>query len=439
MNNETKKRKLKIFERGSVDILEVIILIILLAAGLIMLYSASIPTSLAERNSASAIALSQLEYVVGGLVIMAVASHVSMDLIKKFSYVFYAIGILMLIIVLFIPDPEGRPGYHRWIPIFGRFTFQPSELMKFFLIIALARVMEKYHNRIVGVEHSNGQITQALDRKKVDRLAKQEKKRRNSPSKRRRSHSPTPHIWMREDVYPTLLCGALIVLPAFLIYKGNHNSGMILLMLLGVIMLFLGDFKRGWFVTAFIVIVVAVVAVILLYKYVEPARPLIARFGKERLIAWLDKDYEPTGLRWQINNSLNAIGSGGLFGVGFSESVMKYYYIPEPQNDMIFPVICEELGFFGASVILIVFAALVGRGMLIGITAKDPFSAYVAMGIAANIAIHVLLNVAVVTDFIPNTGVSLPFFSSGGTALFVYLGEMGVLLSVSRNSRMVKK
>ena len=215
---------------------------------------------------------------------------------------------------------------------------------------------------------------------------------------------------------------------------GNHNSGAILILLIGVYMLFIGDFKKGWFITAAVVIVVGVAAIFILYR-VDP--DLIKQIdSKSRILSWLDKSSDA---RWQINNALYAIGSGGLFGVGLGNSTQKYYYVPEPQNDMIFPIICEELGFVGATLVLVLFAALIWRGVTIGLKAKNRFSMYLAVGMIMLVGVQVALNVAATTDLIPNTGIGLPFFSSGGTSLAVFLGQMGILLSISRESRLVKK
>ena len=155
----------------------------------------------------------------------------------------------------------------------------------------------------------------------------------------------------------------------------------------------------------------------------------------ERITAWLDKDYDPTGARWQTNNSLYAIGSGGFLGTGLGQSKQKHLYVSEPQNDFIFSIVCEELGFVGASIIIVIFALLVYRGIYVGLRAKDRFGALLSMGIAFQIGIQVALNIAVVSDLIPNTGISLPFFSAGGTSIFILLCEMGMLLSVSRSMR----
>ena len=202
----------------------------------------------------------------------------------------------------------------------------------------------------------------------------------------------------------------------------------LLILKIGVVMLFLGEVKGKWFIAAGIVIVIGVVVLI--------ANPdILKEYAGERIVAWLDKDYDPMGARWQTNNSLYAIGSGGFLGTGLGQSKQKHLYVSEPQNDFIFSIVCEELGFVGAVAIIILFALLIYRGIKIGLMAKDRFSALLCMGIAFQVGIQVALNIGVVTDFLPNTGISLPFFSAGGTSLIILLCEMGMILSVSRSAR----
>ena len=165
---------------------------------------------------------------------------------------------------------------------------------------------------------------------------------------------------------------------------------------------------------------------------------MLPEYVEKKLIAFTDKTYDPLGGRWQINNSLYAIGSGGFFGVGLGNSKQKYMYVSEPQNDFIFSIVCEELGFIGALVVLILFALLVLRGIQIAMKARDKFGSYLVLGITAQIGIQTALNILVITDSIPNTGISLPFFSYGGTALLMLLFEMGVVLSVSRKANQRK-
>jgi cell division protein FtsW len=175
-------------------------------------------------------------------------------------------------------------------------------------------------------------------------------------------------------------------------------------------------------------VIVAVVIVVVLNPNV------LMEYAGDRITAWLDKTYEPLGARWQTNNSLYAIGSGGFFGVGLGNSKQKYLYVSEPQNDFIFSIVCEELGFFGAAVIILLFALLFIQGIRIAMRCEDKFASFIVIGIVAQVAIQTIFNIMVVTDTIPNTGIALPFFSYGGTALLMLLFEMGVVLSISRKA-----
>ena len=181
------------------------------------------------------------------------------------------------------------------------------------------------------------------------------------------------------------------------------------------------------------VIVVLGVFVFLIYKY-----PSINEHAFVRIKSLFDKDYDPLGARWQTNNSLYAIGSGGLLGSGLGQSMQKYLYVSEPQNDFVFSIVCEELGFVGAVLILGLFMLLIIRGFMIVTRAKNAYASLLVLGIVVQLGIQVILNVAVVSDLIPNTGISLPFFSYGGTSLLMLLLEMGVVLSVSRTASLEK-
>ncbi|MBQ6118429.1 MAG: FtsW/RodA/SpoVE family cell cycle protein, partial [Clostridia bacterium] len=166
---------------------------------------------------------------------------------------------------------------------------------------------------------------------------------------------------------------------------------------------------------------------------------LLKDYMESRIVAWRDKDYDPLGARWQTNQALYAIGSGGLFGRGIGNSTQKYLYVSEPQNDMIFSIVVEELGFVGAAIIILLFALLVWRGVVIGVNSETRYGALVAMGVVFQLAVQVILNIAVATDSIPNTGISLPFFSYGRTSMIMNMAEMGFVLSISRSSKIRRR
>lgn len=229
----------------------------------------------------------------------------------------------------------------------------------------------------------------------------------------------------------TLRYTLIISVVCLLIVIENHISCTILVFLIGVGMMWLSGVKKGYFV--FLAVFVAL-ALVLVIKHPD----ILPGYAGDRIVAWLDKSYDPLDARWQTNQSLRAIASGGPFGLGLGGSRQKHMYVSEPQNDFIFAIICEELGFVGAIIIICLFAALVYRAFKIAVRAKDVFGSMLTMGIALQVGIQVILNIAVVSDAIPNTGISLPFFSYGGTSLLLLLAEMGVILSVSRNSTIEK-
>ena len=201
--------------------------------------------------------------------------------------------------------------------------------------------------------------------------------------------------------------------------------------MIGMVMTFLGGANYKWYVP---IIIVGVIGVIVLITNPD----ILKKYAGERIVAWLDKDYDPDGARWQTNQSLYAIGSGGLFGLGLGNSRQKHLYMPEPQNDFVFSIVCEELGFIRVVFIILLFVLLVWRGFVIAMRAKDTFSSLLVMGIVFHVGLQTALNIAVVSDLIPNTGIGLPFFSYGGTSLVILLMEMGMVLGVSRYSKIQK-
>ena len=206
---------------------------------------------------------------------------------------------------------------------------------------------------------------------------------------------------------------------------------MILVFLIGAALMFCGGTDWKLFALG-----AGVVIAVALFVILNPA--VLQEYAGERIVAWLDKDYSPLDGRWQTNNSLYAIGSGGFFGAGLGNSKQKFMYVSEPQNDFIFSIVCEELGFIGAAVIIALFALLFIRGVKIAMNTHDRFASLVVIGIVSQVAIQVIFNILVVTDTIPNTGISLPFFSYGGTSMVMLLAEMGVVLSISRSANQKK-
>ncbi len=400
--NAKKKSSLmnSLFTKGSIDIPFFIILMSIVTIGLIMLFSASYTYSYYNRGSSTQIFTRQLIFAVIGFVAMLFISKIRYEYFRLITLLVAAVSLGCLLLVLFLP--EYKPGFKRWINL-GFTTFQPSEIAKIALIMILALLLERYHKDITGKVPSEMGIC-----KRIDEM--------------------TGGKYVINKSFTTVIgLGGIILVFAGLVYLEHHVSGTILMLALGITMLWLGEVREKWFAIGIVLIVVAAIVLILNPK-------ILQEYAGERIVAWLDKDYSPMGARWQTNNSLYAIGSGGFLGTGLGQSKQKHLYVSEPQNDFIFAIVCEELGFVGASAIIILFALLIYRGIKIGMRAKDRFSALLVMGIVFQVGIQVALNIGVVSDLLPNTGISLPFFSAGGTSLVILLAEMGMVLSVSRSA-----
>lgn len=404
MATKAKKKGLlgTLFNKGSMDIQFFIILMTIVTIGLIMLFSASYTYSYYFRTSSSELFIKQLVYAGIGLVGMFLMSRVRYEYFKVASVFVAIVSVILLVIVRLLPDSV-QPGFYRWIDL-GFITFQPSEIAKLGLIMFLAFCLEQHHKGVVGKIPSDIGLCRGIENMTDGKYV------------------------LYKSFTSTIAYGIIILIFAVLVLIENHVSGAVLMFAIGVIMLFLGEVKNKWFIFGVVAVVFAVILFVM-----NP--DLLKEYAGERIVAWLDKDYEPLGARWQTNNSLYAIGSGGFLGTGLGQSKQKHLYVSEPQNDFIFAIVCEELGFVGATAIIILFALLVYRGIKIGLRAKDRFGALLAMGIVFQVGVQVALNIAVVSDFIPNTGISLPFFSYGGTSLVILLCEMGMVLSVSRSAR----
>ena len=384
-------------QQGSYDMPFFIIVILLLTGGVIMLYSASYVSASYSKEAGYDPAYyfkRQLLFAVVGVIVMLVVSRIRVTVLKKFAYIFALIYLALLVLVLVMPAKiDNKEDFRRWLDLPLLPQFQPSELAKFGLILFCARVLS--------------------ERKKI--------------AERFGNHDLAIPI-----------CFVMMVLTCGLVLAENHLSCTILLLGIGAAMLVLGGVRTRWIVAAISVSVVGLTVFLLFHEQIIPKLP-IGTYAQNRLIAWLDKDSFAKDIRWQTNQSLYAIGSGGLFGQGLGKSKQKHLYMPEPQNDFIFSIICEELGFVGAVAILVVFALLIWRGFVIAMNSDKRFNALLVMGIITQIGLQTIPNVLVVTDTIPNTGISLPFFSYGGSSLLVLLGEMGIVLSVSRASNLQKK
>lgn len=368
------------FLTGSIDIPFLGLTIALLTIGLIMLFSASYPYAYYYKDSSYYYFIRQIFFAVAGLVAMLLMSKINYKILKAIYKPVFVVTIALLVVVLF--HHTNVQNFKRWIPL-GPVTIQPSDLAKFTIILTLAVYISKYYKK------------------------------------------------MKTMKYGILIPIGIIAIFCGLIYLEHHLSCTILMFFIGACLMFAGG--SDWKLFAF------GLAVIVLLGFLVVSFPtLIENYAGKRIVAWLDKDYDPLNGRWQTNNSLYAIGSGGFFGVGLGNSKQKYLYVSEPQNDFIFSIVCEELGFLGAAIIIALFAALVIRGLIIASRCKDKFGSLLIIGIVAQIGLQVVLNILVVTDTLPNTGFAFPFFSYGGTAIFMLLFEIGVVLSVSRKTNQQK-
>lgn len=368
------------FLTGSIDIPFLGLTIALLTIGLIMLFSASYPYAYYYKDSSYYYFIRQILFAVAGLVAMLLMSKINYKILKAIYKPVFVVTIALLVIVLF--HHTNVQNFKRWIPL-GPVTIQPSDLAKFTIILTLAVYISKYYKK------------------------------------------------MKTMKYGILIPIGIIAIFCGLIYLEHHLSCTILMFFIGACLMFAGG--SDWKLFAF------GLAVIVLLGFLVVSFPtLIENYAGKRIVAWLDKDYDPLNGRWQTNNSLYAIGSGGFFGVGLGNSKQKYLYVSEPQNDFIFSIVCEELGFLGAAIIIALFAALVIRGLIIASRCKDKFGSLLIIGVVVQIGLQVVLNILVVTDTLPNTGFAFPFFSYGGTAIFMLLFEIGVVLSVSRKTNQQK-
>jgi cell division protein FtsW len=409
MENKKKKGFLdKFFIKNSMDLPFFLLLLLVLAIGLVMLLSSSYFYAFYNTSGNDSLHYfkRQLFFAITGLFIMYVVSKLDYKYLRVVGVLGMAGSLFLLGIVLIIPTDDG---IKRWIDL-GFFQFQPSEVAKFVLILFLANGLDKDYKKLTSSKLSKESLAKHIYEMSGNK------------------------ILISQGTTTLFYYLFIVVGVAVLVLAESHLSGTILIAGIGVIMLWLGEGKAKWFSIGAVIFVVAVIIVVKEYDNI----PLLRDYMAERIKAWLDKDYEPTGARWQTNQSLYAIGSGGFFGSGLGNSKEKYLYVSEPQNDFIFAIVCEELGFVGAAAILLLYGALIVRGIIIGMHAKDRFGSLVAFGMVFQLGLQVALNVAVVTDTVPNTGIGLPFFSYGGSSMWLCLAEMGAVLSVSRQANMPK-
>ena len=357
-----------------VDLPFLVLVLALVAFGLVMLFSASYAVALYRRGDPYAYIRPQLLYAALGLAAMWLASRVDYHIYHKLAWPVLGVSLVLLAAVLFMPEYNGCK---RWLVIPGVGTLQPSEIAKFAVVLAFAHII-------------------SLNASRMQSFA--------------------------VGVLPfALVLGAVAVL----MLLEPHLSGTLLILGIGAVLMFVGGTALKWFLLAGVSAVGAVGAAV-------AVMPDLVPYAAARLASWLDPFADPLGDGHQTIQSLYAIGSGGATGLGLGNSRQKHLFVPEPQNDFIFSIVCEELGFVGALAVIALFVLLLLRGITLAVRAPDRFGGLLVVGVVVQVAMQAALNIAVVTNTIPNTGISLPFFSSGGTSLMMLLGEMGVVLSVSR-------
>ena len=372
---------LKIFSlKSGMDLPFLFLVLTILVIGLVMMFSASYPNAYYLHGGNSFYFIkNQVIFAILGVIGMFAVSTVDYHYFHKWAVPVLGVSFVLLLLVLVMPPING---VHRWIQL-GTFSFQASEITKFAIVLSFAHFINLNFHRMQTFKYGI-----------------------------------LPYLII---LVPTLILLAL----------EPHISCCAIIVLLAAGMLFVGGVQLRWFG-----MVLGGIASALLYLVLFTDK---LTYANNRVAGWLDPFSPGAGVdTWQTRQGLYAIGSGGLFGLGLGNSRQKYLYIPEPQNDFIFAVVCEELGFIGAVIILLLFALLIWRGMVISIRAKDKFGSLLGIGLTAQVGLQVLLNIAVVTNTIPNTGISLPFFSYGGTSLMMLLAQMGIVLAISRSSRIEK-
>lgn len=362
----------------TVDIPFLLLTMLLLAVGLTMLYSASAAQSQYDTGYTISTKYLQKQAVCAGLglVCMCVFSRIPAGFWLKFAWPLYGLSIVLLLLVLVVG--QSANGAQRWINIAG-LQFQPSEIAKFTMIVLFAKLAKGFGSDA------------------------------------------------KEFRYGVLGFGGALMGILIPLALEKHLSAIMLMGMVAVVIMFVAGTHPKWLLAgagcaaAFVVIYISVMG-----------------YAGDRVTAWLHPEQDPSDTGYQILQSLYAIGSGGLFGLGFGKSRQKYLYLPFQYNDYIFAIICEELGLVGALLIVVLFSGLILRGFWIALRSRDRFSTILATGLVALIAVQTVLNLGVVTNLLPSTGIALPFFSYGGTALAVNLGEMGIVLSISRQRNKTK-
>ena len=366
--------------KGGIDRPMLVIILVLIGYGLVMAYSASYPYALSRTDDSNYFIMRQILAVGLGLGVMIVLSFLDYRSYYKLILPGMLVTAALLVVVAVMGTSISEGGAQRWIYI-GPISFQPSEIMKVMIILFLAMYMERFGKQVI--DYSD---------KKTSFL------------------------------YGALLPFGSLLAACVLIILEKHVSGTAIVFMIGLSIIFCGGCELIWILMGGAAGAAALIGVITFSDY-----------AKERVAIWLHpEDYSSLDEVWQTLQGLNAVGSGGIFGVGFGNGRQKHMYVSQAQNDFIFAIICEELGLIGAASVILLFILFIWRGFHIAVKAPDTFSSLTALGITVHIGVQAVLNMLVVTNMFPNTGIALPFFSCGGTSTAIMIAEMGILLSVSK-------
>ena len=383
--------------RGPLDLPFLMLTMMLLGIGLVMMFSASYAVAYYDPQVSSPYFYikRQASFAVGGIIIMMIVSHINYQSFRWLS-VPAIVGSIFFLVLVYTPLGRTHNQARRWLKL--GIEFQPSELAKVAVILFFAAMLCKRDTR------------------------------KPRHWKNRTAFGRTMNFLERIGFVELLPYGAILGVIALLVVKQPHLSGTLLILAGGASVLFAAGIHWGWFVAGISFVSAAVWFVITNTAYMT-----------DRINLWLDPWADFRGNGWQTCQSLLAMGSGGLFGVGLGNSKGKFDYVSESENDFVFSILVEELGYIGGAIVLILFALLILRGYWLALHARDKFGTLTTVGIITLLAVQVFLNIGVVTNLIPNTGISRPFFSFGGTALVIQLAEMGMVLSISRQIPPVKQ
>lgn len=370
--------------KNNLDFGMLITIIILLCAGIVMVASASSYYALSNYNNSNYFLVRQLFFGIIGFIFMIIISNIDYKRYKKWGYLFYIICLVLLVLVL-TPLGQTRNGAKRWLG-FGALVFQPSEIMKIGLVIGMSTYLSLNYKKLTS---------------------------------------------FKGYIIPILM----LLLVVIVMFMQKHLSGTIVMFVAACSIIFVSGIKvKARYIIAGIIAAVAMLAVFIFMPSGDSTESS-GSFRLDRIVSFLNPEEDIKGGNWQAAQSLYAIGSGGIFGRGLGQSRQKYLWLPEAQNDFIFSVLGEELGLVGTVTVLALFSFFIYRGYRIAITARDMYGSLLATGITSAFALQILVNIAVVTCTVPVTGMPLPFFSYGGTALFINLCAMGILLNISRTCR----